>query len=243
MLENRLLAFTLSLRLLLLNSWRLFISPLLRCLMRLILRGLPSFGDPFCGARICSKIALASLLKMEKAKSVLSIPRVHLFLLDKLIWYHDQSDYYTMHSSYWNGIHLAGLLGSNGGPLLWRIWYRRNILVNEKKMIYNKLVVEWILEYIERYRKANGLYFHGTSDGYRPVITYKWVKPPDGIIKINCDAGLDILNARAGFGLVKQDSSGGILPMATWPFHGKVTHVMDEATTILYCIGLCVHLG
>uniref|UniRef100_A0A803P530 Uncharacterized protein n=1 Tax=Cannabis sativa TaxID=3483 RepID=A0A803P530_CANSA len=36
----------------------------------------------------------------------------------------------------------------------------------------------------------------GTS-GSRPIISHRWEKPPDGCIKVNCDAGFDISKAKA----------------------------------------------
>jgi hypothetical protein len=59
-----------------------------------------------------------------------------------------------------------------------------------------------------------------------PMVRHGWIKPPEGIVKLNVDAALDVASGEGGTGAVIRDHSGFFVAGGRW----TLQHVEDVAS-------------
>ncbi|XP_062114079.1 uncharacterized protein LOC133825106 [Humulus lupulus] len=106
---------------------------------------------------------------------------------------------------------------------LWRIWYRRNIFVNEKTTLPDQMIIEWSLAFLDRYLNVNGGSLPASESLREAPKMHRWEKPVEGVVKINCDVSLDHVTKKAGAGEVFRDFHGMVLASSTWSWD----HLLD----------------
>ncbi|XP_062100654.1 uncharacterized protein LOC133806581 [Humulus lupulus] len=126
---------------------------------------------------------------------------------------------------------------------LWRIWYRRNIFVNEKTTLPDQMVIEWSLAFLDRHLNANGGSFHASESLRETLKVHRCEKPMEGVVKINYDAGLDHVAKKAGAGAVFRDFHGMVLASSTWSWDHLLDPTIAEALAVYHSILLCSRLG
>ncbi|XP_062104157.1 uncharacterized protein LOC133815319 [Humulus lupulus] len=126
---------------------------------------------------------------------------------------------------------------------LWRIWYRRNIFVNEKTTLPDQMVIEWSLAFLDRHLNANGGSIPASESLRETPKVHRWEKPVEGVVKINCYAGLDHVAKKAGAGAVFRDFHGMVLASSTWSWDHLLDPTIAEALAVYHSILLCSRLG
>ncbi|XP_062075882.1 uncharacterized protein LOC133780011 [Humulus lupulus] len=130
--------------------------------------------------------------------------------------------------------------------LLWRIWYRRNKIIHDNRVLNDEGILGWSLDFYQRYFEANGLPVHVVKLGRGPnsiPVTIPWRSPAMGKVKLNCDASLDVVGMKIGCGAVVHDSSDFSLASTAVPFSSSMAAPVAEAMAILQGLLLCYRLG
>uniref|UniRef100_A0A803NNP9 RNase H type-1 domain-containing protein n=1 Tax=Cannabis sativa TaxID=3483 RepID=A0A803NNP9_CANSA len=131
--------------------------------------------------------------------------------------------------------------------LCWRIWYRRNTFVHDKKMLSDELVSQWALSFLWHYQDAKSnldLNAHvkptetvvGLSSGSSK--TFKL-----GNFNLFVDAGINEGNSCMGLGAVMIDGDGLVLCSSSDPVAASFHTHVAEATSLLSGLLLCCRLG
>ncbi|XP_062076113.1 uncharacterized protein LOC133780311 [Humulus lupulus] len=129
--------------------------------------------------------------------------------------------------------------------LFWRILHRRNKKVHENSLLSIELTVNWSLDYLETYQKANG---NVVAKAIQPMsntsknMNMKWCKSPDGIVKADVNAAIDVARRLAGFGVVVRDTQGQTLALAVWSSTATFSPEFVETIAILNSLRLCRQL-
>ncbi|TXG65722.1 hypothetical protein EZV62_006997 [Acer yangbiense] len=87
----------------------------------------------------------------------------------------------------------------------WRIWHRRNHLIHSSILLPASEIGEWAAVFLAGFgRDAN---LSGVS-GSKQQVPILWKAPPVGLLKINTDAAVNVINKTSGLGVVIQDCFG-----------------------------------
>lgn len=100
---------------------------------------------------------------------------------------------------------------------LWSIWSNRNQVVHENKSYDSREAVEFIAQYLVRFREAQ----HKLSSPRPPEAPVHWKPPPAGFYKLNFDAA--VRNSPQGICIaaVARDSDGQVIAWA----RKKISHI------------------
>lgn len=115
----------------------------------------------------------------------------------------------------------------------WVIWKARCKLVYEGKQPFIERLAQEIV------RLAKEMLSHGISMRNRALII-AWSRPPDGVIKTNCDAAWCRVTRRGGIGTMARDSLGVVQGSNTGTRPVDSTEEA-EADAILLAVRLAIH--
>lgn len=128
-----------------------------------------------------------------------------------------------------------------GVVLLWWIWGRRNEKVFNDKEVPHFLVRDTVTRLVEDHGKySKRIYGAVRKSAGRSARV--WSAPPEGFIKVNCDASLSV-NGWSGLGAVARDSDGAVLFAATRRTRGECPPELAEGRAVLVVVKLARKYG
>ncbi|XP_021748634.1 uncharacterized protein LOC110714431 [Chenopodium quinoa] len=130
---------------------------------------------------------------------------------------------------------------SIGAILMWNIWHRRNEMIFKGKEIYHPVIIE------RTHRLASDCnsYLKKIYGGVKrnPCRSpKKWKAPPEGIIKLNCDASLHE-EGWIGMGVIARDWKGEVLFAATRRVRAYWPPIVAEGKAIALAVKLAKRFG
>lgn len=137
-------------------------------------------------------------------------------------------------------IHLASIL--------YYIWFARNLSLFEDKILPEEVIIERAAHSILDFRNANNLLL--SENLYPPPFNQApnhqqhphWSKPPENMLKANCDANLQT-QGHWGLGAIVRNDSGLVMAAATWSLDGSDDPLMTEAFALLTTMRLAIDCG
>lgn len=115
--------------------------------------------------------------------------------------------------------------------VLWGIWFFRNKVVWENKMVTAKVAVEWSFKLIQEWRQAKAKPVY--AEVRKTTQTATWKPPQDGSFKLNVNASVFPNEDFFSVGLIMRDHTGGFIQGRTMKIAGKVSVLEAEATWVL----------
>lgn len=120
----------------------------------------------------------------------------------------------------------------------WQIWKARNDLWFEKILIHPNMCFFRAKDLLDEYGKTNVKLGH-----VKARREAKWSRPPEGFVKINIDAAVDIGAGRAAIGMVARDSVGAVLVAAAHPLGPWTGVERAEIEGMLWAVSMVASLG
>jgi ribonuclease HI len=93
-----------------------------------------------------------------------------------------------------------------------QIWHRRNNMIFNGKFTSPKVLVKTVVDQLGAFTSATQNVRTQPSGNGREHHTH-WTKPPQGVVKVNWDAAVDINRKRIGFGVIVRNHDGDALAM------------------------------
>ncbi|KAK3221237.1 hypothetical protein Dsin_008262 [Dipteronia sinensis] len=126
--------------------------------------------------------------------------------------------------------------------LLWKIWYRKNIVVHGSSPSYcDSDFLEWVHGFTKDYRIANQKHKGASSNGV--CVENSWRPLDEGWFKVNSDTAIDGENMKVGIGIIIRNSNGVVMASSTQSLKAGYSHQMAEATAILRGLQFAVYTG
>lgn len=123
-----------------------------------------------------------------------------------------------------------------------QLWLRRNKVVLGGDFLAQDVLVRLAKEQMEACDIAAG-----RTEEHRPLqinqVVGRWIKPPEGTMKINWDAAVDSSNGKIGMGIIARDHVGRVIAMACGSSQYICNSGMAEAMAAREAIELCNSLG
>ncbi|KAK3230321.1 hypothetical protein Dsin_002202 [Dipteronia sinensis] len=127
---------------------------------------------------------------------------------------------------------------------LWRIWWRRNLLVHQASSRCDENVVRWALNFVNELREACSLNVtHSISSVQLQQQVVQWCSPVVGIYKVNTDAAIQSAHNRVGIGIMIRDNMGNVMGCSTQVLEACFSPQVAEATAILRGISFAIDSG
>ncbi|RHN54610.1 putative ribonuclease H-like domain, reverse transcriptase zinc-binding domain-containing protein [Medicago truncatula] len=121
--------------------------------------------------------------------------------------------------------------------LLYSIWHSRNQRVFEDKIIPEEVIIHRACNSVFSFRNARSGTIDPHHTGNRTILAsrlaratakVKWIKPHQGVIKINCDANLTSEDVW-GIGVITRNDNGIVMASGTWNRPGFMCPITAEA--------------
>jgi hypothetical protein len=121
------------------------------------------------------------------------------------------------------------------------MWFRRNAVVHGRQIGQPYIVVSQALENLEAFQQAT------SRSGKQMVSTTpsgnRWQAPPEGFVKINWDAAVDLVNCRMGIGIIARNSQGEVVASVSAPKSYIIAPDIAEAVAALRAVTFCRELA
>ncbi|XP_021735118.1 uncharacterized protein LOC110701798 [Chenopodium quinoa] len=128
-----------------------------------------------------------------------------------------------------------------GAALLWLIWERRNNKVFNNKETPHNVVLMRMANLVEDYDKyAKRIY--GCKAPKAPKSPKVWKPPPQGCVKVNCDATLNI-EGWVGLGVIAQNHKGEVLFAGVKRYKAFWSPKLAECKAAIYAVRLAKQHG
>ncbi|XP_058222863.1 uncharacterized protein LOC131332577 [Rhododendron vialii] len=126
--------------------------------------------------------------------------------------------------------------------LMWYIWKCRNRALFDHKLALPGVVCKWAMEYLQEFLSAKSLNpLNIVSSGKGAANS--WIKPPDGIFKINVDGSWKKDMGKGGYGIVVRDYRGLFVVASVGFSKWCASSLVVEALAIRQSVHLGFQLG
>lgn len=126
---------------------------------------------------------------------------------------------------------------------LWTVWVCRNKFLFERKKVDPVMALESANFLFNEFWSINvGVTSVEPTEPSLSNTSCRWCPPPDGSLKFNVDAALDVNNCMAAVGVIVRDSSGAMLTGITRRFHCDSVD-RAEAEAMLEAVRFATTLG
>jgi hypothetical protein len=112
--------------------------------------------------------------------------------------------------------------------MMWFIWSERNLIREEGRRRPIELIARMIRSYVDELEAPNS-----KPGGVIIRKVKRWERPPEGMLKLNCDASFYEEGNYGGWGFIIRDSDGDVV-LAGW---GRVNHLLNPLQAeIIACL-------
>ncbi|XP_059460184.1 uncharacterized protein LOC132189464 [Corylus avellana] len=122
-----------------------------------------------------------------------------------------------------------------------RLWFRRNKWIHEGVFTHPNDLVLAVGTAVDEVQQVNMTKI--PKHTLRVEAQQQWKKPPEGWLKVNCDAALDVRNGRIGVGVLVRDHEGRVMAARSVTKSGFLEPTAAEALALFEGVRLCKDLG
>jgi hypothetical protein len=123
-----------------------------------------------------------------------------------------------------------------------KIWLRRNSVIHGECFSHPTQLLREAQNSLEEFQRIQS----GSRDGLQTLrdnVEVKWEPPPENVLKLNWDAGINKSERRVGIGLIVRDSTGFCLAARSLSLNIHIEAATAEALAAVHAILFCKELG
>ena len=123
-----------------------------------------------------------------------------------------------------------------------KIWLRRNSMVHGEQFSHPTQLLRDAQNSLEEFQHIHSECWDGVQSTKDTVIA-QWKPPPNNMVKLNWDAGINMTKGRVGIGLIARDSRGSCLAARSLTMNAHTDVATAKALAAVHAIMLCKEMG